>query len=79
MPHWVRRVAGEYLEVEVYQNILKDMRRKRCETIYTRDKTTTSDCYAILDLLHRAITKMNSIPHQVTDASSRIRCKKNIY
>jgi hypothetical protein len=25
-PHWVRRVAGEYLDIEVQQNILKDMR-----------------------------------------------------
>ena len=28
-------------------------------------------------VLHRAMTRFNSIPHQVTDASSKIRLKKN--
>ena len=34
--------------------------------------------YGRLTVLHRAMTTWNSVPHQVTDASSRIRVKKQV-
>ena len=45
--------------------------------LFTVPKSRTE--YAKRTVLHRAVTTWNSIPHQVTDASSRIRFKNRFY
>jgi hypothetical protein len=44
--------------------------------LFTVPKSRTD--YERREVLHRAMTTLNSIPHQVTDASSRIRFKKQV-
>ena len=44
--------------------------------LFTVPKSRTD--YGRRTVLHRAMTTWNSIPHQVTDASSRIRFRKQI-
>ena len=47
----MRRIAGEYVEVEVKKNILKIYAKKKNIKRYIHDKTKTKmfDCYAILE------------------------------
>ena len=44
--------------------------------LFTIPKSRTD--YGRLTVLHRAMTTWNTIPHQVTDASSKIRFKKHL-
>ena len=63
-----KSTTGTQLDIHAYPT------RHSTKGLFTVSKSRTD--YGRQTVLHRAMTTWNSIPHQVTDASSKIRFKK---